>query len=503
MAELKNPPEITVLATSKAEEINGIALRDALCTGNYPTPKFVRIPEGRNSGELWCQFNIIKDELRNSHGDVILDITNGLRSQPFFASAVTAFIRAVDVNPPNLSVCYGAFEMQDENGIVPIWDLTDFITLLDWSRSLGMFLRTGRGKEAGAATEHLGIELRKTWADTDRTGPQPNLTELGKALIQFSGDLDTLRTGDLLLGSGKTKSSALRLLEAANNAKQQVHLHAPPLADILAQISDIVTPLTNVSGDLSGKDGREAVASLAKTYIGFERYLEAMATVREGYINFYAPKVALCPGSPNFDPNQRGVSEERAKKDPLKSVKQDQVFQTIGNIRNDLAHAQYKNKESTQSGISLIKSIEKQVKEFESASRTAAGSCFINLSNHSTAQWDEAQMREARNLAERVEDLKFPDVPPDGDETVINDIADNCIANIPRETTHALVQGEFTLTFELVRRLQARSVTCLAATTTRNVEEEAHGRKVSSFKFVRFRTYPKVAPAEYHQNPLK
>lgn len=120
------------------------------------------------------------------------------------------------------------------------------------------------------------------------------------------------------------------------------------------------------------------------------------------------------------------------------------------------------------------------------------GSCFVNLSNHPTEKWDEAQTRAAHALAERIQDVPFPAVPPEADEAAIGMLAKVCLAKVPRETTHALVQGEFTLTVELVRLLQARGVTCLAATTTRNVEEESNGRKVSSFTFVRFRAYPEL-----------
>ncbi|MBX6330150.1 MAG: hypothetical protein IRY89_16465 [Pseudolabrys sp.] len=63
-------------------------------------------------------------------------------------------------------------------------------------------------------------------------------------------------------------------------------------------------------------------------------------------------------------------------------------------------------------------------------------------------------------------------------------------AKVPPETSHALVQGEFTLTVELVRRLQSRGITCLAATSKRDVEEGSAGRRVATFTFVRFRAYP-------------
>lgn len=120
--------------------------------------------------------------------------------------------------------------------------------------------------------------------------------------------------------------------------------------------------------------------------------------------------------------------------------------------------------------------------------------CFVNLSNHPSAKWEEAQVKAAQSLAERIEDIAFPSVPPDADEKAIAALADECAAKVPPETSHALVQGEFTLTMELVRRLQARGITCLAATSKRDVEEGSDGRRVSSFAFVRFRAYPDLCP---------
>jgi CRISPR-associated protein Csx16 len=66
------------------------------------------------------------------------------------------------------------------------------------------------------------------------------------------------------------------------------------------------------------------------------------------------------------------------------------------------------------------------------------------------------------------------------------------VFQLPPTSTHALVQGEFTLAFEIVRRLQERNITCLAATTKRHVEDSGEGRKTSTFRFVRFRSYPQL-----------
>jgi hypothetical protein len=119
--------------------------------------------------------------------------------------------------------------------------------------------------------------------------------------------------------------------------------------------------------------------------------------------------------------------------------------------------------------------------------------CFVNLSNHPSSAWEDAQRNAAFAIAERIEDIAFPTVPPDADEEAIAALAEECAANVPPETSHALVQGEFTLTVELVRLLQARGVTCLAATSKREVAEDGDGRRVSTFRFVRFRAYPDIS----------
>jgi hypothetical protein len=52
-----------------------------------------------------------------------------------------------------------------------------------------------------------------------------------------------------------------------------------------------------------------------------------------------------------------------------------------------------------------------------------------------------------------------------------------------------MVQGEFTLAHALVGRLRQRGISCLAATTRREVIGHAGGVKTTRFEFVRFREY--------------
>jgi len=479
LAELLGPAGIVVLATREATDQHGSGLKEALRSINSPAPEFIRIPAGANPRELWEQFETIKETLRGSEGPVMLDITHGFRSQPFFAAAVTAFVRAVDAAPPDIRVCYAAWDAQ-EAGVTPVWEMGEFLTLLDWAQSLRMFLRTGRAAEAADATEALGRALRKSWAQAGQSEPEPGLREVGQALRQFGADVETLRTGDLLIGG-----SASRLLAALRKAEMETREHVRPLADVLDRIIAMVEPLAGVERDLSGSNGRRAVVALAEAYLRFGRYIEAMATVREGWINLCALKSALCPNSQEFDTGERKCAENRARGFP--------EFWSASDRRNDLLHAQYRHRSNAQSASAIVGTAAGLVEKFREKTETAEGACLINLTNHASAEWDDAQISAARALAERMLDVPFPPVPPDATEQDIERIADEYASRLPPETTHAIVQGEFTLTMALVRRIQARGVVCLAATTVRDVANHSGGWRTSAFRFVRFRTYPPLA----------
>ena len=68
-------------------------------------------------------------------------------------------------------------------------------------------------------------------------------------------------------------------------------------------------------------------------------------------------------------------------------------------------------------------------------------------------------------------------------------MAAEIVLGLPLDTREAMVQGEFTLAFTLVRRLQRRGIICLAATTKRVVEMLDDGSTLRKFVFVRFRPY--------------
>jgi CRISPR-associated protein Csx16 len=119
---------------------------------------------------------------------------------------------------------------------------------------------------------------------------------------------------------------------------------------------------------------------------------------------------------------------------------------------------------------------------------------FLNVSAHPSAEWVAAQRSAAEALGGEVADQLFPEVPASASEADVAATGAGLIAEICAKSPAAvMVQGEFTLTFYLVRELQSRGIPCYAATTRRlsQVERRPDGlsRTLSLFEFVRFRRY--------------
>lgn len=122
---------------------------------------------------------------------------------------------------------------------------------------------------------------------------------------------------------------------------------------------------------------------------------------------------------------------------------------------------------------------------------------FVNCSNHPSNRWAEDQISAAKWAGGDIVDIPFPPVNPrathDEVAATAKDIAGRILSLNPN---YVMVQGEMTLTYEIVRRLREfRPVDLhvVAATSERDIREElmADGttRRSSVFKFVQWREY--------------
>lgn len=116
---------------------------------------------------------------------------------------------------------------------------------------------------------------------------------------------------------------------------------------------------------------------------------------------------------------------------------------------------------------------------------------FINLTNHPSESWSEEQLNAARQYGEVV-DMSFPIIEPTFTKEDIMFLVrerTEVILGIKDGDTVVHVMGEMTFTYNLVKALKEKGITCLASTTERNTIMTPDGKKISEFKFVQFREY--------------
>lgn len=118
---------------------------------------------------------------------------------------------------------------------------------------------------------------------------------------------------------------------------------------------------------------------------------------------------------------------------------------------------------------------------------------FINFTNHSSDKWSEEQINSASQYGNIV-DISFPSVPAFYDEEQIQQTANAYSQKILDYFPAAvLCQGEFTLVFAVVNTLLKHGITVLSACsdriTTETILPDGTLKKISNFKFVKFRKY--------------
>lgn len=118
---------------------------------------------------------------------------------------------------------------------------------------------------------------------------------------------------------------------------------------------------------------------------------------------------------------------------------------------------------------------------------------FINLSNHRSDNWSNAQRQAAETYGEIV-DIPFPQIYPQADSEEIDILVNEYLEILSKHDISAIMlQGEYVFTFRLAVKLKAMGMTVLSACTERRtkeiVDETGKTHKTSEFEFVRFREY--------------
>jgi len=505
--------EVVIVSTPEARDAPAVdknqpyptqweALTDAIRGLRDDIPiRYRDIPWGGSSDELWEIFDTLTKCFEVPRGtDLVVDITHGFRSQPFFSAAVLSFVRLVQ-NVSPAAIYYAAFEAKDSDGRAPIWDVTGFVEVLNWALALHLFLNTGRAERLREVLRRA----RRNFSEGADGGDRGKFDPFIKAVEAWSENFETLRVGDLLLKSGQRPSSAERLKEAIDDEQFRtvVASRLKPIQPLLDGICKKFAELLVCDNSLVSEQGRRALLNLAKLYSEMGRYIEAATVVREATVTLFATSEEGWRPGRSWKPGFSVQARREAEQNCINALNKEGFSAKIAKVRNDLNHAGFNEAPSTPT--KLRKGVESAIQWFEEFSqrfdelssswqRSHAGTAqtFLNLSNHPLSEWGEEQKQAVLAMGcTEIRDLPFPQVPPHASPKDVVELAERTVNDVPPSVTHAMVMGEFTLTFELVRRLQKRGVRCLVATTTRDVEQRGD-EKVVRFHFEGFREYPEL-----------
>jgi hypothetical protein len=116
---------------------------------------------------------------------------------------------------------------------------------------------------------------------------------------------------------------------------------------------------------------------------------------------------------------------------------------------------------------------------------------FINISNHPSSKWSAEQVEEAKRLGGVIVDMPFPNVPAGASRSEVGRLADEVMARVP-DYAIAMVQGEFSLTYAITRRLRWRGTRVVVATSERQVREQVKDGKTEKVAVYEFRGFRDV-----------
>ncbi len=173
----------------------------------------IDIPDGKNVDEIHEIFSIVNNSIGNGD-EVTFDITHGFRSIPMLGIVLLNYAKVLK-SIKLKGVYYGAWEA-NQDGVSPIFDLTEFDRLLSWTIATDQFISSGNAKKIAALTnQQVGTIFRN--------GDDEDIRNIAQLVNRFSHQLDKL-TANI---------SACRLKEIRGNVIE--------LTKTCSQIENIVT----------------------------------------------------------------------------------------------------------------------------------------------------------------------------------------------------------------------------------------------------------------------
>jgi CRISPR-associated Csx2 family protein len=182
-AREKNWEDHTFTDQKTNEPLPRTGLAKVLAELKLPTKiEPVDIPDGKSEAEIWEVFRAVYEAIPEG-AHVVFDITHSFRSGPMLTMVLinySKFLKGIQVK----GIYYGAFEAkQDER--VPLWNLTAFSQLQDWTSAANEFINFGSAKRLKELTDNWAMpEIKNRSSRSDQAQQAKQLSEQLSAMTQ-------------------------------------------------------------------------------------------------------------------------------------------------------------------------------------------------------------------------------------------------------------------------------------------------------------------------------
>ncbi|PIW70093.1 MAG: TIGR02221 family CRISPR-associated protein [Ignavibacteriales bacterium CG12_big_fil_rev_8_21_14_0_65_30_8] len=268
------PEKIYLVMTSDAQQKHSAELELKI--------KFepILIPTGKSTDEIWEMFSLIAESIPEN-SELIIDITHGFRSQPMLALSIAIFLRVVK-SVKIKKIIYGAFEAKNEDNIAPIFNLTSFINLIDWSYATDMFIKHGSGNLLSSLLTNLHEQVRIEQQQFT------NLKTFGSLLEKLTESLTFIRPQEVSR-YGKELPAKLKKINYDIKQIQEVK----PLQYLLEKIPRSFSSLVIEDENIFTEAGFKMQAEMIKYYLETQQYVQAITLSREFIVSLVCKHLGL------------------------------------------------------------------------------------------------------------------------------------------------------------------------------------------------------------------
>lgn len=479
------------------------------------------IPIGGNEEEIWQIFEIIYSSLEEGD-EIYFDITHSLRSLPLLALIVLNYAK-VSKNIKIKGIFYGAFEANkivDGKSIAPVFDLSPYNVLLEWSQAVDAYINFGNGKRLKELSCNLLLPKAK-----EKNQEALQVKRFVESLEEFTDSIITNRGMYINKFKNKSKKS---IATAAGRMEERLKVVTENNNNELKPLTPLFNLISNDIEDFREKDNLTIGLATTKWCIKNNLVPQAFTSLEETLKTYVCKKYNLdetdinnreeivskaivIAGRMQDDEDSWIIEEENKEKVSKISKGLDKEFikicDTCKQFRNDVNHFGFNSQ--AKDSVDFIREIDNLYKRFidyikdnkpveENNNGTDNRNMFLVFSH----KLSEEQKKEGSgtfnvknyiSLPEELQDL-WSNIPPKADiqDDYFTPIFDYISKN-GKENDIVLVQGDFGATYIMVNWCFDKGFVPVYATTERiySSEEDSEGTTINHhvFKHIKFRRY--------------